>query len=49
MGFEALFRWNNEKYRNISIEKIIKIIENSKYFDYLNNFVIRNALKFAKK
>ncbi|HHD2798703.1 TPA: EAL domain-containing protein, partial [Clostridium perfringens] len=25
------------------------IIENSRYFDYLNNFVIRNALKFAKK
>src|SRR5699024_12767065 len=49
MGFEALFRWNNEKYQNISIEKIIKIIENSRYFDYLNNFVIRNALKFAKK
>lgn len=49
VSFEALFRWNNPKYPNIPIYKIINVIENSKYCDYFNDYIIKTALKFSKK
>lgn len=49
VGFEALFRWYNEKYSNIPIYKIINILEDTKYFEKFNNYIIKKALKFSKK
>ena len=49
ISFESLFRWNNKKYYNIPICEIINIIEKTKYFDEFNDYIITNALSFAKE
>lgn len=49
VGFEALFRWENEKYKNVPVIKIIKIIEKSHVFNEFGKYIIKEALIFAKK
>lgn len=49
VSFEALFRWSNPKYSTIPIYKVINVIENSKYCDYFNDYIIRSALNFSKR
>lgn len=48
-GFEALFRWDNEAYRGISISEIIKMIEESRMIDEVSECIIKKAFNFAKK
>lgn len=48
-GFEALFRWKNEKYRDIPIIDIIKITEKNNIIDLIGDYIIKESLKFAKK
>ncbi|RDY23461.1 EAL domain-containing protein [Romboutsia maritimum] len=48
-GFEALFRWKNDKYKNIPVIKIIEIMENSNLIIDMGYYIIREACKFAEK
>lgn len=48
-GFEALFRWENKKYSNIPVINIIGIIEKSNIIDLIGDYIIREALIFAKE
>ncbi|MDQ0150314.1 putative bifunctional diguanylate cyclase/phosphodiesterase [Eubacterium multiforme] len=49
VGFEALFRWNNPKYKKIQVLKIINIIEQSNSFEIFNDYIMKEAFKFSKK
>ena len=48
-GFEALFRWQNDKYKNVSVIKIIEIMENSNLIIDMGYYIMREACKFAEK
>lgn len=48
-GFEALFRWNNQKYRNVSVIDIIKMIEECHMIDEIGDYVIEQSCRFSKK
>lgn len=48
-GFEALLRWNNEKYKKIPIINIIGIMEKSTLIDDIGNFILQEAFSFSKK
>lgn len=47
-GVEVLLRWGNEKYKNISITKIIQICEESGIIHSLGDWVTKEALKQLK-
>lgn len=49
MGFEALFRWNNDAYKNIPIIEIIKMMEENRMIEEVSECIIIKAFKFAKK
>lgn len=49
IGFEALFRWDNNKYNHISVEKIIEIMEKNKMIISVGDEIIRKCCKFAKQ
>ncbi|MGL4914466.1 MAG: EAL domain-containing protein [Romboutsia sp.] len=49
LGFEALFRWNNAKYKNVSVSKIISIMEQSKLIHKMGKYIFRQACIFAKE
>lgn len=49
VGFEALFRWTNEKYRHIPVIEIIKIMESSQLICEVGNYILKKALTFAKR
>ena len=44
IGFEALLRWNNNEHESISTEEAIKIAENIRIIDNIEQWVIRRAL-----
>lgn len=48
IGFEALMRWNNDVYRNIPILEIIKLLEASTIITQVGEYVMQQAMKFAK-
>lgn len=48
-GFEALFRWQNDKYRNVPVIKIIEVLESSNLIIDIGYYLMREACKFAKK
>lgn len=48
-AFEALFRWNNEKYTHMPVIEVIKIIEESSLIDIIGDCIIREACQFAKR
>ncbi|MGL5417802.1 MAG: sensor domain-containing protein [Clostridium sp.] len=49
VGFEALFRWNNEEYQSISVQKIIEIMEKNKSIIQVGIEIMKKACIFAKK
>ncbi|MBW6410090.1 EAL domain-containing protein [Clostridium weizhouense] len=48
-GFEALFRWKNKKYKDVSVIKLIEIMENSNLIIDIGYYIMSEACKFAKK
>lgn len=48
-GFEALFRWQNDKYKNVPVIKIIEVMENSNLIIDMGYYIMREACKFAEK
>lgn len=49
IGFEALFRWNNEKFKDVPVSKIIDYIEESNMVHIFGECILRKALLFSKK
>lgn len=49
LGFEALFRWDNDKYKNVSVSKIISIMEQSKLIHKMGKYIFKKACVFAKE
>lgn len=49
VGFEALFRWKNNKYKDIPVIDLIKIIEKYDVMDSIGDYVIKKSLIFAKE
>ena len=45
VGFEALVRWNNEKFPNVSPGQFIPIIEDMHLIDKLGDYIIEVSLK----
>lgn len=48
-GFEALFRWKNEKYKDIPINRIIRVIENSNMMIPIGECILEKSFIFANK
>ena len=48
-GVEALLRWENEKYKNIPISYVIKVLEESGLIIDVGYFIIKTAFEFSKK
>lgn len=48
-GFEALFRWQNDKYKNVPVIKIIEVLESSNLIIDIGYYLMRKACKFAKE
>ncbi|MGM9986114.1 MAG: EAL domain-containing protein [Bacillaceae bacterium] len=48
-GFESLFRWENEKYKDVSVGKIIDVMEKSALMNEIGNEIMRQAFSFAKQ
>ena len=48
-GFEALFRWNNEKYKDIPILEIIKVMEKCNIMDEIGESILNQSFEFVKK
>ncbi|MEG0135257.1 MAG: EAL domain-containing protein [Cetobacterium sp.] len=48
-GFEALFRWKNEKYSKVPVLEIIKIMENQNILYIVSDSIIEKALTFIKR
>lgn len=46
-GFEALFRWNNEKYSKVPVYKIIQLIEDSDMILKVGEYVLEKAFKYS--
>lgn len=49
LGFEALFRWPNEKYRYLNVPQMIELIEKSHLIHEMGEYTMRKAMQFAKK
>lgn len=49
IGFEALFRWENEKYKHMPTIDIIRTIEKLKIMGAIDEFVMKEAFTFAKR
>lgn len=49
IGFEGLFRWNNEKYRKYPVIDIIKAIEKYDVMDTIGDYILKEAFTFAKE
>lgn len=49
IGFEALLRWNNEKFKNVPVEKIISYIEQVNMINIFGKYILRKALLFSKE
>lgn len=49
IGFEGLFRWNNEKYKKYPVIDIIKAIEKYDIMDTIGDYILREAFTFAKE
>lgn len=49
IGFEALFRWNNNKYKHMPVIDIIRTIEKCNIMNIIDEYVIVESFKFAKK
>lgn len=49
VGFEALFRWNNNKYKEIPVIDLIKTIEKYDVMDAIGDYVLKKSLIFAKE
>lgn len=49
VGFEALIRWNNPKYRLSSVEHYISLAEKNGMIVQLGRFIMEESFKFAKK
>lgn len=49
VGVEALFRWDNIKYKDIAVIDIIKTIEEFNIMDSIGDYILREAFIFAKK
>ncbi|MGL5049608.1 MAG: sensor domain-containing protein [Fusobacteriaceae bacterium] len=47
-GFEALFRWQNEKYSKIPVIEIIKMIEKQNLIYLVGDYTMRKAFNFIK-
>jgi diguanylate cyclase (GGDEF)-like protein len=47
VGFEALVRWNNPKFGNVSPVKFIPVAEDARLIVAIGNFVLRQACKDA--
>lgn len=48
VGFEALIRWNNPKYKNQSTEHFIKVAEKNSLIVQIGRFVIDETFRMAK-
>lgn len=48
-GYEALFRWHNEKYKSVPVINIIKLIEGTHLIDEVGKYILKKAFIFAKK
>ncbi|MGL4534784.1 MAG: EAL domain-containing protein [Fusobacteriaceae bacterium] len=48
-GFEALFRWNSEKYSKISVVEMIKILEERNIIGIVGDYLMKKAFIFIKK
>lgn len=49
VGFEALFRWENPKYKSIPVIDIIKAIEKFQVMDVIGDYILKEAFKFTKR
>ncbi len=49
VGFEALIRWNNPLYRNVSPQKYIKLAEKTGMIVPLGMHIVKEVLRYAKK
>ncbi|MCJ8342221.1 MAG: bifunctional diguanylate cyclase/phosphodiesterase, partial [Cetobacterium sp.] len=49
VGFEALLRWHNEKFKHIPIIEVIKIMEKYNLIDDIGRFITRSAMEFSRK
>ncbi|RDY24950.1 EAL domain-containing protein [Romboutsia maritimum] len=49
IGFEALFRWKNEKYKSVSVIKVIEIMEKTKLINKMGRYIFEKACIFAKE
>lgn len=49
VGFEALFRWKNEKYKKVPVIDIINIMEKSDLINTIGDCIMREAFLFAKQ
>gem|GEM_PF-2401041 len=49
IGFEALFRWNNRNYKHMPVIDIIRTIEKCNIMDIIDEFIIIESFKFAKR
>ncbi|MGL6168303.1 MAG: EAL domain-containing protein, partial [Fusobacteriaceae bacterium] len=48
-GFEALFRWDSEKYSKISVIEMIKILEEQNIIGIVGDYLMKKAFVFIKK
>lgn len=49
VGFEALFRWNNDKYKHMPVIDVIRTIERLNIIDVIEEYIMVESFKFAKK
>ncbi len=49
VGFEALLRWNNPKFGNVSPAKFIPVAEDARLIVPIGDFILRQACKDAMK
>lgn len=49
VGFEALFRWNHPRYKNIPVIEIIRLIEELRLIEEVSVYVYLQAFKFANE
>lgn len=49
VGFEALFRWSNEKYKDLPTIELINIMERNDCIIKIGNEILRKSCLFSKK
>jgi len=49
IGVEALLRWNDDKYKNLPISKVIQIAEDAGFIGYITKWVIYHVMKQQKE